>query len=78
MKTKTAAAQRIPSRAGDERVAKWFSRIGRKHNPSLPEEEHSRREHVLRTDKKFLEVRMDELTAGMEDAIGKSSTGSSA
>jgi hypothetical protein len=41
-----------------------------KHNPSLPGEEHSRREHVLRTDKKFLEVRMDEFTAGMEDAIG--------
>jgi hypothetical protein len=52
-----------------ERVVQWFVRIGRKRNPSIPDAEHSRREHVLRTERARLEWMIDQMTAEMEQAM---------
>jgi hypothetical protein len=54
-----------------DRIAHWFTQVERKHNHTLPEAEHLRREHILRTDRQFLEARIDELTVGMKEAIEK-------
>ncbi len=52
-----------------DQIVKWFARCDRNHNASLPEEEHSRREQELRSNRKLLEYMIDEMTSGMEKEI---------
>jgi hypothetical protein len=57
--------------SGHQRIAEWFARIGRKHSPHIPEEEHRRRERILRSDREFVAARIEELTSVMWDAVQK-------
>lgn len=52
-----------------EHTVQWFARLGRSHNTTLSEEEHLRNEQELRTNRKFLERMIDEVTNEMVDAI---------
>lgn len=52
-----------------DRIVKWFIRCEQKQNPSLSEEERSKREQELRSNHKLLEWMIDEMTSGMEKAI---------
>lgn len=52
-----------------DRTVHWFVHCDRTRNMSLSEEEHSRRENEVRSNRKLLEWMIDEMTSAMEKAI---------
>lgn len=53
----------------NESTIRFFVNCGKKWNKSLPEEEHSRRERKMHSDRKFLEWMIDQMTSNMQQAI---------
>lgn len=52
-----------------ERTIRYLVNNGKKWNTPLSEKEHSRREQIMRSDRKFLEWMVDQMTSAMEGAI---------